>query len=89
MCTAWDLCSEHMNHTVSGFSGTNDTKNILPLTIAQNDLPELEETNENVRKTLLRDENQSYKSLPPNVSGKTILEMLQKERIPGKIKFKF
>lgn len=86
MCTAWDLCSEHMNNTVSGFSGTNDTKNILPLTIAQNDLPELEETNENVRKTLLRHENQAYKSLEPNVSGKTILKMLKEEGIPGKVK---
>lgn len=76
MCTAWDLCSEEMNHRVTGFSGTNDTKNILPLPIAQNDLPELEKTNENVRKILVHEKNQNYESLPPNVSAKYILDLL-------------
>lgn len=82
MCTAWDLCSEEMNHRVTGFSGTNDTKNILPLPIAQNDLPELEQTNENVRKTLMRDENQNYEKLPANVSAREILERLVLRGIP-------
>lgn len=71
-----------MKHRVTGFSGTNDTKNILPLPIAQNDLEELEETNENVRKTLLRPENQAYEKLPANVSGRTILERLVEKDIP-------
>lgn len=82
MCTAWDLCSELMDHRVTGFSGTNDTKNILPLPIAQNDLPELERTNENVRKTLMRPENQDYHQLPANVSAKEILKRLVKHSIP-------
>lgn len=81
-CTAWDLASEHMQNTVSGFSGTNDTKNLLPSPISQNDLEELEQTNENVRLTLLRDENQAYESLPANVSGKLILKKLAKREIP-------
>lgn len=81
MCTAWDLCSDHM-HKVTGFSGTNDTKNILPLTIAQNDLEELEQTNENMRAVLLHPRNTPYKNLPANVSGKQILVELAKLNIP-------
>lgn len=82
MCTAWDLCSEQLNHPVTGFSGTNDTKNILPLTVVQNDLEELENTNESMRQVLLLPENQSYGALPANVSGMQILEQLTKRSIP-------
>lgn len=82
MCTAWDLCNDHMEHRVTGFSGTNDTKNILPLPIAQNDLEALEQTNEKVRMILLQSENEAYERLPPNVSGRTILEKLKEKHIP-------
>lgn len=82
MCTAWDLCNDHMEHRVTGFSGTNDTKNILPLPIAQNDLEELEQTNEKVRMILLQPENEAYEKLPSNVSGQMILEKLQENDIP-------
>lgn len=82
MCTAWDLCSEHLNHHLTGFSGTNDTKNILPLTCKQNDLPELEKTNENMRKVLLQSENQAYESLLANVSAKQIIANLVERKIP-------
>lgn len=81
-CTAWDLCSDRFEHLVTGFSGTNDTKNILPLTIAQNDLPVLEKTNEDMDNKLLLEENQSYDKLPANVSGKEILERLAACKIP-------
>ncbi|XP_055297736.1 uncharacterized protein LOC129566134 [Sitodiplosis mosellana] len=82
MCTTWDLCSDQLEHRVTGFSGTNDTKNLLPMPIAQNDLDELESTNENVRQILLQPENQSYESLPTNVSAKEILERLTERKIP-------
>lgn len=82
MCTSWDLCTEHMKHTVTGFSGTNDTKDILPITVSQNDLPELEQTNEKIRETLLRPENQAYVTLPANVSGRAILNGLVEQKIP-------
>lgn len=82
MCTSWDLCSERMNNRVTGFSGTNDTKNILPNPIAQNDLEELESTNENVRETLLRYENENYRNLPANVSARSILEKLVDDHVP-------
>lgn len=82
MATPWDLCNENMKHRVTGFSGTNDTKNILPISIAQNDLEKLENTNENVRKILLRYENQKYENLPANISAKHILEKLAGLNIP-------
>lgn len=82
MCTAWDLCSAQLNHCVTGFSGTNDTKDILPLPIVQNDLPELESTNEDMRQILRQPENQAYRSLPANVSGMEILQLLVKQNIP-------
>lgn len=82
MCTAWDLVSDNFTHTVSGFSGTNDTKNILPLPIKQNDMKELEQTNDNVRKILLLPENSGYIHLQANVRGLQILIELSKLGIP-------
>lgn len=82
ICTAWDLCSEQLKHRVTGFSGTNDTKNILPLPIAQNDLEELQQTNENVRETLKRIENQGYFPLEANFSTQDIIKKLVSDNIP-------
>ncbi|XP_055301272.1 uncharacterized protein LOC129567922 [Sitodiplosis mosellana] len=62
MCTAWDLCSDSLEHRVTGFSGTNDTKNILPITIAQNDLAELENTNAEMRQILMDPRNMVYQN---------------------------
>lgn len=53
-CTTWDLCSKSLKHCVTGFSSTNDTENILSLPVAQNDLNSLQQTNERLLKTLLR-----------------------------------
>lgn len=80
MCTAWDLCSEHIQRPVTGFSGTNDTKNTLPLTITQNDLPELEHTNKQMREILLDAKNKVYQT-PGIVNGKEVLKTLVERRI--------
>jgi hypothetical protein len=45
---------------VSGFSGTNDTRHQLPLTIKQNDLPQLAHTNAEVLVYLLEERNRNY-----------------------------
>lgn len=82
-CTAWDLCSESLKHRVTGFSGTNDTKNILPLPVAQNDLNSLQQTNEKLLITLLKPENQKYYALPANVSADYILKKLVYDVIPA------
>lgn len=80
MCTAWDLCSDHLKHRVTGFSGTNDTKNILPLTVAQNDLAELENTNEEMRTILLDPRNMVYQN-PGKMGEKAILRELVKREV--------
>jgi hypothetical protein len=45
---------------VSGFSGTNDTRHQLPLTIKQNDLPQLAHTNAEMLVYLLEERNRNY-----------------------------
>ncbi|KAH4934580.1 hypothetical protein HBI79_087720 [Parastagonospora nodorum] len=45
---------------VSGFSGTNDTRHQLPMTIKQNDLPQLAHTNAEVLAYLLEERNRHY-----------------------------
>ncbi|CAK7266784.1 hypothetical protein SEPCBS57363_002268 [Sporothrix epigloea] len=44
----------------TGFSGTNDNKSMLPLTIKQYDLPGLQQTNAEVLTYLLQPRNRSY-----------------------------
>lgn len=44
----------------TGFSGTNDNKMMLPLTIKQDDLPSLRQTNAEVLTYLLQDRNRQY-----------------------------
>ncbi|RFU32830.1 hypothetical protein B7463_g3489, partial [Scytalidium lignicola] len=44
----------------TGFSGTNDNKMMLPLTIKQDDLPTLQQTNAEVLTYLLQDRNRKY-----------------------------
>ncbi|EAW10826.1 uncharacterized protein ACLA_053000 [Aspergillus clavatus NRRL 1] len=44
----------------TGFSGTNDNRRLLPLTIRQNDLPELAHTNAEVLTYLLQTRNRQY-----------------------------
>jgi hypothetical protein len=54
--SGWDLGKKKQNAT-TGFSGTNDSRYILPLDIRQLDLPEQKHTNALVLKNLLRPEN--------------------------------
>ncbi|GME30081.1 uncharacterized protein LTHEOB_10932 [Neofusicoccum parvum] len=56
--SAWDLPSDALPTT--GFSGTNDNKFLLPLSIQQNDLPQLHRTNAMVASALLQTENRAY-----------------------------
>jgi hypothetical protein len=44
----------------TGFSGTNDTRHQLPITIKQNDLPQLAHTNAEVLAYLLEERNRRY-----------------------------
>jgi len=75
-CSPWDLCQDRKmtNHTTTGFSGTNDSKLLLPMTIKQADLNELKWTNGSVINILLQQKR--YEALPMGITGKDILKKL-------------
>ncbi|KAH8814811.1 hypothetical protein F5884DRAFT_151839 [Xylogone sp. PMI_703] len=63
--SGWDiplfsLRSPHDSARTTGFSGTNDNKIMLPLTIKQDDLPSLQQTNAEVLTYLLQHRNRQY-----------------------------
>jgi hypothetical protein len=67
--SGWDLplfsnsqpgVNEVLCAKTTGFSGTNDNKMMLPLTIKQDDLPSLRQTNAEVLTYLLQDRNREY-----------------------------
>ncbi|KAI6009773.1 hypothetical protein BKA83DRAFT_4632007 [Pisolithus microcarpus] len=55
----WDLAEER-EHVTTGFSGTNDTRYLLPTSIMQRDLDHQRATNAKVLAYLLRPENDAY-----------------------------
>jgi hypothetical protein len=57
----------------TGFSGTNDNKTMLPLTIKQDDLPALSHTNAEVLSSLLQERNRHY-VVAKNQQGKHLSE---------------
>ncbi|KAI9858561.1 MAG: hypothetical protein M1813_007366 [Trichoglossum hirsutum] len=72
------------NALTTGFSGTNDNRRMLPLTIRQEDLPGLSHTNAEVLTYLLQARNRGY-VLAANSVGKHLseLELLDKLRDMG------
>jgi hypothetical protein len=61
MCASgWDIPSTNEERLTIGFSGTNDNRSLLPLTINQEDVPDQQHTNAMVLDLLLRAENQEY-----------------------------
>lgn len=54
--SSWDLAAEK-SYPTTGFSGTNDNRYLLPLSITQNDSPEQLNTNARVLSYLLQPEN--------------------------------
>ncbi|KAL1869170.1 hypothetical protein Daus18300_005707 [Diaporthe australafricana] len=62
----------------TGFSGTNDNKALLPLTIRQDDLPGLVQTNAEVLSYLLQTRNRKYHLAAANGIRLTEEELLQK-----------
>lgn len=55
-----DIVSTPGGHLTTGFSGTNDNRFVLPLSISQQDLPELQHTSGKVLDYTLREENLKY-----------------------------
>jgi hypothetical protein len=60
--SGWDIPAPKIGHPTTGFSGTNDNRFLLPLSIHQEDLPDLRKTNAEVVNLLLRPENRCYVS---------------------------
>ncbi|KAK0649645.1 hypothetical protein B0T16DRAFT_457038 [Cercophora newfieldiana] len=69
----------------TGFSGTNDNRIMLPLTILQDDLPSLRHTNAEVLSYLLQPRNRRYKvavdSQGRRLSEEGLLHTLQQDKI--------
>ncbi|KAF3031198.1 hypothetical protein E8E12_000087 [Didymella heteroderae] len=65
--SGWDIGAIKKN-PLTGFSGTNDTLHLLPLTVQHLDLPSQSHTNALVLQYLLQDEN-SVELLPQRASG--------------------
>lgn len=61
--SGWDISREKI-HPTTGFSGTNDSRYVLPLSITQRDLPAQLSTNVAVISCLLRPEN-TYADIRP------------------------
>lgn len=59
--SGWDIVGNQRPHLTTGFSGTNDNRFLLPLSISQRDLPELQHTSGKVLDYVLRKENLLYR----------------------------
>lgn len=74
---AWDIpiCSQESTQLTrtTGFSGTNDNRLMLPLTISQRDLPELQHTSAEVLSYLLQKRNRDFHIIA-NSQGKRLTE---------------
>ncbi|CAG8973653.1 hypothetical protein HYALB_00002219 [Hymenoscyphus albidus] len=77
--SGWDIAREK-SHPTTGFSGTNDSRYVLPLSINQRDLPAQLSTNAAVLGCLLRPENYSIDIGPTSATGmldaQVLLEMI-------------
>jgi hypothetical protein len=69
----------------TGFSGTNDTRHQLPMTIKQNDLPQLAHSNAEVLAYLLGDRNRRYVRMVDPYTKHRLSEegLLRKLQQPG------
>lgn len=86
--SGWDIEEVKMNPTV-GFSGTNDSRKTLPLTVHQLDLSQQNHTNALVLEYLLQDEN-SVTHIPlPNSSHQsnahTLLDLVSTLDAPAQV----
>jgi len=78
--TSWDLCAAGSVIT-TGFSGTDDLENVLPLTIKSLNMKSLEETNGVQLQNLLRIENDRYHSLKSKNAAEEILKFVTDNQI--------
>lgn len=76
--SGWDIADAERQNPITGFSGTNDNRFLLPLTIQQKDLPENLGTNAKVLGYLLYQENNFYAPIPAGEDKfEALLEMVR------------
>ncbi|RYP74662.1 hypothetical protein DL771_002928 [Monosporascus sp. 5C6A] len=78
--SGWDL-AKTKSHPVTGFSGTCDSKYVLPLEIQHLELPDQIHTNAMVLNRLLRSENLA-RELGPNLSSTSLLQSVVQAEPP-------
>ncbi|KAH8724529.1 hypothetical protein GQ44DRAFT_827220 [Phaeosphaeriaceae sp. PMI808] len=81
--SGWDL-GAIKSHPTTGFSGTNDSRHILPLSVKYLDSKEQKHTNALVMAYLLQDEN-SVSLLPPQTDAERLLEIVDKMEPPTRV----
>lgn len=86
--SGWNI-AKTKKHPVTGFSGTNDSRYVLPLSISQNDLSTQLHTNAAVLHCLLREENSFEDLLVDNrrqeFSAELLLDKISKIKPPVKV----
>jgi hypothetical protein len=75
--SAWDLCDRKPNPT-TGFSGTNDSRYLLPINMEYISIDELKGTNGSLLYNLVKAENNFYDYLKPGEEGIKILCKINK-----------
>src|SRR6267154_206500 len=74
-CSGCDLAQEK-RHLITGFSGTNDNRYLLPRSMVQHDLDYQRSTNARVLAVLLRPENDCYSKIPPGQNVQHFIDTL-------------
>ena len=74
--SGWNIACEK-RHPTTGFSGTNDSRYVLPLSIIQSDLPPQSHTNASVLGCLLQPENSFKHIVQESASGSLDADLLQ------------
>ena len=87
--SAWDIPAKAGGHGTVGFSGTNDNRLMLPLSILQSDLEGLHHTNAMVLMNLLQESNRGYHRMVDE-SGKKLsvegmLSLISKQSPPIRV----
>lgn len=82
--SGWDI-ARSTNHSMTGFSGTNDSRYLLPLSVTQADIPEQKHTNTLVLDCLLKRHN-AYKILPKGGDTASFLNMISNSKDKDEIR---
>jgi len=86
--SGWDIARAKV-HPTTGFSGTNDSRHILPLSVSQCDLPAQLHTNAGVLDCLLRPENSfihaTQESGRESLDAESLLNIVIKSKPPVRV----